>query len=136
MITGMQEIETGRVQDRIIHDEEAVEKVLTHLDLPELRVIKVTRIGKHEAGKSRMMRVTMRDEFSRMQVLRNAKSLRSFPAYSKVFINPDRTPKEQMQFKASYREFKERKQNGEDVIFYRGKSVERSKLKGNFQYGF
>ena len=83
-----------------------------------------------------MIRVTMGDESSRMQVLRNAKSLRSFPAYGKVFINPDRAPKEQMQFKASYREFKERKQNGEDVVFYRGKVVDRSKLKENFQYGF
>ena len=45
----------------------------------------------------------------------------------KVFIDPDRTPKEQEEHKKLFDDFKKRKENGENLIFRNGKISERRK---------
>lgn len=128
MVSGISELESGELAERRTHDEVEVTKILGTLDISDFKVAEVRRVGKQREGRPRLTRVTVQDENSRMKILRNAKSLRSSSAFKNIFINPDRTPKEQMRFKELHRELQERRKNGEDVILYRGNVVTRRSM--------
>ena len=125
ILTGVDELYSGNTKEKREHDEKKVKEILNELDLSTTKVKEVVRIGRQQAGVNRIMRVSLVDEDSRKNVLRNAKNLRSNTKYKKTYINPDRTPYEQKLFKACYLEFKERRSKGEDVIIYRGEIVRR-----------
>lgn len=135
VVAGIGELESGSVSERQTHDETEVNNILNALNIDGNTATDVRRVGRQRIGRTRLTRVTLDDESSRMKILRNAKSLRSISPYKRIFLNPDRTPMEQLHHRTTFREFQERKKDGEDVIMYRGKVILRTNFK-NFRNGF
>ena len=69
-------------------------------------------------GRSRLLKISVKEEESKMQILRNAKLLKSSLHYKYVFVGPDRTPREQTEYRDLLRELKEKREKGEDVVLY------------------
>lgn len=135
IISGIPEMSSGTVNDRIIHDVEAVDKVCQEVGVKNTRNFKVLRVGKPHPDKPRLLKVTCPDTVMKQQILRNSKALRTVKAYKNVFINEDQTPIQQKQSKALRSELKERRDRGEDIVIYRNQIVQRSEVK-NFQQKF
>lgn len=84
------------------------------------------RIGKIDPKKPpRLLRVTCRDAQTKREIVKKAANLRNIPKYRNVYINPDRTPKEQREHKRLTEELKRRKSLGERVKIRDGKIVSR-----------
>lgn len=132
IIAGIEELTSGSILERQVHDEENVKRIAEELNV-QVSVSQTTRIGVQRSGGKRLLRVTLRDEESRWQLLRSAKSLRSTTHFKQVFINPDRTPMEQLMFREYSKEIQERRANGEDVVFYGGRVMKRSEVRGKKQ---
>ena len=127
IITGVDELASGSTSERQAHDENRVTAIMKELNL-SISVTQSVRIGQQRSEEGRLLKVTLDDEESRTKLLRNAKSLRTSPQFKRVFINPDRTPKEQMLFRESYQELRQRRAAGEDVVYYRGTVMKRSEI--------
>lgn len=127
IFTGVEELASGNTSEREAHDEDKVKTIIDELNLSSVSVTQTARIGgKREGG--RLLKVTFSDEESRTKLLRYAKSLRTSSNFKRIFINPDRTPKEQMLFRESYQELRQRRAAGEDVVYYRGIVMKRSEI--------
>ena len=115
--------EENRQQDWMMVDE-----MLRRLHL-RVDVIKVSRIGRKNAGKTRLILVTLSSEDMKWEVLREAKNLRDFDEYHGVYINPDLTKTEREQNKKLRDEVREKREKGEDVVIYKGRIIKRSRPK-------
>ena len=58
---------------------------------------------------------------NREQVIKRARFIRRYTDWKEVFIDPDRTPKQQEEHKSLRAEFKRRKDEGENIVFRNGK---------------
>lgn len=135
IIVGVNELESGTVPERQLHDRMQVKNILEDMNLSGLQTAEIIRIGRLQSGRGRLLRVTLEDEPSKTQMLRNAKFLRSSSRFKNVYVNPDRTPKEQMTFKANLQELQERRRRGEDAVLYRGRVTASDSIK-TFRIGF
>ena len=95
-------------------------------DVSEIRDIR--RIGKDIGRGRKMIKLELSSEEVKQSVLRKARSLRHNPKYKSVFINPDRTPLQQKEFKLLREELRVRKENGEDVVIFKNKVTKRDYL--------
>ena len=98
--------------------------LLAAMKLTEIGVKSAVRLGKKN-DKPRPLMVTLDTE--REQVLKRVKMIRKWKCWLKVWIDPDRTPKEQEDHKKLFEEYKKRKQDGENLVFINGKISERRK---------
>ena len=130
ILAGVEELQSGKLSERKEQDQQKVTDIFQELEM-EPEFDELVRIGRQQEGKDRLLRITLDDDKSKREILRKAKLLRSNADFKNVFINPDRTRQEQALFKTCYRQLQERRKNGEDVIIYRGKVVERESLKRN-----
>ena len=126
----MPEISDGDAASRLKRDFEEVKDVLQTIGLPNFPIKAVSRIGKIQSGRSRLLRLTLHDEDSKAEVLRRARILRTSNRHKRVFLNPDRTPFEQSLFASMRQEMQERRGRGEDVVIYDGKVTERKQISG------
>ena len=107
------------VDDRKRHDAMEVRCMLAGMQLSEIEVKVTVRLGKKNGDKPRPLLVTLSS--LRDPVLRRARMVRRYKDWQRVFIDPDRTPKEQEDFKKLRDEFKRRKESGENVVMREGK---------------
>ena len=95
--------------------------MLAGMQLTEIEVKAAVRLGK-KGDKPRSLMVTL--DSPREPVLRRAKMIRRYRCWLTVFIDPDRTPKEQDEHKKLRNEFKRRKENGENIVMRDGKILQ------------
>ena len=132
VISGISELGNGSVDDRKHHDEKETELVLSELGISNLQHYHISRIGKPHQNRSRMIKVVCPDVQTKRTILRNGKRLRSSPHFKNVFVNEDRTPMQQDQFRKLRAELKRRKENGEDVMIRHNKIMTRHEIE-NFR---
>ena len=111
-------------EDRKKEDIMEARCLLAGMQLSRIGVKSAVRLGKKN-DKPRSLMVTLDSE--RGPVLSRAKMIRKYKCWMKVFIDPNRTPKEQEEHKKLFDDFKKRKENGENLIFRNGKISERRK---------
>ena len=128
IVSGLPEQSDGTADERRKKDEDDVERLLEKIEMSDALVEKVSRLGKISQERSRLVRVSFREEEEKTQTLRKARLLRSFEKYRGVFVNPDRTPSQQKHFTKLRQELKVRRENGEDVIIFRDRIVSKADM--------
>lgn len=130
IVSGLQEKSHGTIQERIDHDIEKCEELLSALDIHDCDIQRTIRIGRPRPDGVRLLKIEFSKESVKRSVIRNAKSLRNSKDanYRNVFINPDETYLQRIQSKRLRDEIKTRKQKGEDVVIRNGKVVPRNSL--------
>lgn len=131
IISGIPEQGNGDADERKKADMKNVEELMQQLSLCEYKntIIRTNRIGKpgKDAG-NRLLIVTFRDQDVQQDVIRKAKQLRNMAAYRKTFINPDLTPTQRNERKNLNQELRRRRNLGDEVVIWKGKVTEKSKL--------
>ena len=124
VISGLELKQDGDLEAQKADDRTKVGKVLEHFQLSEDDAADIQRIGKAGSGKRQLLRVRFVCINDRQTVLRRSREIRSH--FPDVFINPDRTPRQQEEFRKLRNELKARKESGEDVVIYKGSVVQRA----------
>ena len=121
IISGLEVKTSGTLEERKEDDVGKCREVLSRLSVSaEDSIIQVTRIGNLAKTSRPLLKVTLDSFETKRMIIRKAKDLRSdFPH---VYINPDRTPLQQLQQRELRQELKSRREKGEDVII-KGNSV-------------
>jgi hypothetical protein len=116
------------------HDQAEITKILSlvYPDLDQATIIEqnVSRLGRRREPsdsvpnpKPRPVKVVLDDSACRSNILRKAWRLKDSETYKKVGIAGDKTLEERKAEKVVRSEFHQRKQNGEDVVIFKGKVV-------------
>ena len=129
------------------HDDSELVNILRHVD-PDFDFDKVQKDGVMRLGnkrvpsaanpspKPRPIRIRFSDGVSRNKILTNARSLAG-SKFSKIGISADKTKFEREAETALRKEWKARKDNGEDVVRFRGKVIlkaERDAILSGYHY--
>ena len=132
VISGLQELSQGTVEEKRAYDLGEVKKIAVEIGVSDIEINHTMRIGKHQDGRPRLLKIVCAHHFGKMEMLRNGKLLRNSTSFERVFINPDLTPKQQVEAKKLREELNARRDRQEDVIIHRNKIIPRSQLK-NFR---
>ena len=121
VIHNLEEKISESAEERKDHDEFEVSCMLAGARLFNVNVKKAIRLGNRTDDKPgpRPLLVTL--DTDREKVIKRQRFIRGFIEWNNVFIDPDRTPKEQEEHKVLRQEFKRRKDAGENVKFRNGK---------------
>ena len=123
IISGLQEKTSGSLDERKSHDAESVKDLLVELDAQDCSIEEMTRIGRIDTSKPRLLRVKCEVE-DKFKMLRQARKLRDSSNFKNVYINPDMT-RFQRQKNAELRaELRRRREAGEKVGIRRGQVVD------------
>ena len=133
VVRGFSEATEGSVEERREFDEECLQKLLDTMELSDIQVGNVVRLGKPRSDGKRILKFDTICKDDKRRILRKASSLRASDDYKTVFIGSDLTPYQQESEKLLRKEFKERRERGEDVIIYKGAVKTRNKQRQNFQ---
>lgn len=117
-VVGLPESTAGEAGETPNHDEAAVQRMLRSIDVADVKIKRLRRVGKHAHRGKRPLLITFSDVADKWKVLKKASKLRRSPNYSSVFINEDRTQLQQLHRKRQLEELKRRRQNGENVVLY------------------
>ena len=91
VISGVQEQESGSLDERREHNTEIVQSIFKSLDSSrDFDVISVQRIGRLNPARPRLLKVELNDVNQKNEILKKAKKLRK-SAWDSVYINPDYT---------------------------------------------
>ena len=75
------------------YDIDLVRKVLSDTAIiTNASITRAERIGKADHSKTRPLRITVQDQASRLQILRNAQKVKDSANFTEIAIAPDRTP--------------------------------------------
>ena len=132
MISGVPEQVEGTVVERRQHDEKVILQIAESLDISHIEVDEITRVGRINPNKPRLLRFKCLSKESRLQMLQRSRDLSKKPEFKDVFINPDLTRKQQEEGKRLREELRRRRLAGEQVIIRRGKVVQRDSDNGKF----
>ena len=102
--------------------------MLDHLNLSDLHFSDPRRLVGNEIGK-RPLLVKLENVQQKFKLLGNTRFLRQSGSFKTVFINPDLTPRQQSERRALLEELRRRQSNGDEVVIYRNKIVEKNKIK-------
>lgn len=126
-----QDGEMGENEDKLIafnvfHD---VDSNLKPAQLEE-SVVEVVRLGKksEKPSKPRPMKIVFKNMDMKQRIQRKAKNLKKSESYNTVGISADKTRQEREQDKVLVAERNKRRDDGEDVVIFRGKVVNRVAL--------
>ena len=98
--------------------------VSSQFKIQNINIAKTTRLGRINPDKPRSLLVNLSDSSSCRYLLQNSKMLRGNPEYSKVYISPDLSPKEQEANKKLHIELRQHRQAGEtNLVIKKGKIV-------------
>lgn len=92
-------------------------------------ISEVHRIGRQSADRPRLLMVKSKSEAFKEDVLRKAKNLRNHPNFHGIYLNPDRTHLQQLCRKSLLEELNRRKDEGEDVVIFRNRVVQKRQIK-------
>ena len=96
VISGISEEMVGSIEDRAKSDFSKVKVLLQNLpNIAENGITRISRLGRQQPDKTRLLRVSFSDEDATKTILDNAKVLKEIPTYKSVYINPDRTRQQQ-----------------------------------------
>ena len=126
IVSGLQEMEEGSVEERKQWDLAKVQALFSHLEdkeEPSAGVSNTFRIGRINSSKPRLLKVVCATAEFKRSLLLKAKSLRENTEYKHVYVNPDLTPSQQAQNKQLREELRRRRNLGEEVIIRHGAIV-------------
>ena len=130
MILGLQEKAHSCAEERKKYDEEICKQVFAELNISDGEILSMQRTGKirtdGNVGK-RPLKVKLRHHFTKHEIIKKAKNLRK-TRFTGVYINHDLTPFQQAKAKEARSELNERRKNGEDVVIFRGRVVNKRSL--------
>lgn len=136
IISGISELNSGSVDDRKEHDENEIKAVINEMEIQQSpNYFQITRIGRPRQDRPRLIKLVCPDIHTKRLILRNGKSLRSSTRFRNIFVNEDRTPMQQEQFRVLRAELQRRRETGEDVVIFRQKVMKRSDIE-NFRPRF
>jgi len=137
IIHGIAEPVADTSDERIENDLLQVAAMMEELDISDVKVDKVIRLGKRMpdntnedeiSSKPRPLKVVFDNEENKLRVIRNAKNLRLAKdgGWKKVFVHQDLTPRQRQARNKLVQELKARLAQGEkDLTIYRGAVVKR-----------
>lgn len=127
MISGLVEVD-GPVSARQGHDLSEVKNLLSEIveDFDEDDIKKCHRVGRPTQTKERLLRVTFSNSELKSNVLRYARKLKFSTSYRNIYINPDRTPMQQAEYKELRSQLLVRREKGEDVVIFKKNVVPRA----------
>ena len=125
VISGLPEPSSGSVASKIESDEENVIAIADSLGIHDISVSNITRLGRPNTNKPRLLRFMCSDATTRTEFLRKARNLRNFPSYAKTFVSPDLTKLQLLEAKQLRDELKRRRTAGEQVVISGGRIVEK-----------
>lgn len=123
IVSGVPEHASGSTEEREEKDIQTISELAKALGLDEFEPEDVSRIGRINSTKSRLLRFKS-DSEDRRHILRNAKSLRKSSKFQSIYINPDMTKLQRIRNADLRREVQRRRQNGENVGIRHGQVVE------------
>ena len=131
IISGLPEMSSGSLDERRDHDQKAVDEVLDVIGVvKEGRAFRLTRIGKPQSQRPRLLKAEFKSLSIKNEILRKAKALRKSKGSADVYINEDRTPMQQLEWYKLRQKLKHRKELGEDVVIYRNNVMLRDEVQG------
>ena len=112
--------------DRKVEDrEQVVDMIENGLDVEQVEIQSIVRLGKKIEGKSRLTKVTLDSVKSKRELLNNAKKLRNSEKWGRVYITPDLSPHEREENKKLREELRKRRNEGESgLVIRRGKIIQ------------
>ena len=114
IIQGLKESKDSDPNKRKEHDIGEVKKIAKFLEV-SVDITACMRLGTKTAKKTRPLKVVLSSVKNRADLIRNSKEMRNAEAkYSKVFINPDLTPREREVDKKLVTELKKKRQENPD----------------------
>ena len=130
VISGLPEPTTGSLEERCASDRNRVSEVIGAIGVElDANSFRLTRLGKIGSSGSRLLKIECHQTVSiKNEILRNAKTLRNSLNYKNVYINEDRTPQQQLEWRQIRQIFRERKELGHDVVIYRNKVMLRDEV--------
>ena len=127
---------SGSIDERMESDHRALAEVISTMGVTnDTSSFRISRIGKTTSTRSRLLKVDCRNVCVKNEILRNAKKLRKSTHFKNIYINEDRTPQQQQEWRRIRQDLKQRREAGEDVVIYRNKVILREELQG-FQKPF
>lgn len=115
-------LEEASKEEEVHHDLLFMNDLLNELKI-EATVSNVIRHGRRTKDKSRPMQISVPNAEVKNEILKNAKLLKKSEDENikKVFISPDRTPKQRKELKAMIAEVIRRREDGENVALVNDK---------------
>lgn len=126
ILQGVEETEIGTIEERNRHDENKIQEVIQELGVSDAVFGNFRRIGRKPRVGPRLLKVRLNDHQKKTEILAKSRHLRNSQSFSKVFLRPDRTSMQQEYDYMLKAELQGRRQNGEDVVLYRGRVVDRN----------
>ena len=127
IIKGFPEAEEGSVNERRAFDEKNLQELLDYLELSDVEVGNIFRVGKPRSDGKRLLKFSTTTQENKRKILKRASYLRTSDSYKSVFLGADLTPVQQEKDRLLRTELKERRERGEDVVIYKGKVQDRRK---------
>ncbi|MES9880232.1 MAG: hypothetical protein ABW185_05050 [Sedimenticola sp.] len=116
LVFNIKEAESDNKLEQSTHDmlklNDLINELGTKTDISE-----VVRLGR-EGRYPRPLRFRVLNFKDKSELLSNAKSLKSKAGYERVFLSPDRTPREREEYKKLVTEMKARRDRGENVRIF------------------
>ena len=125
VIFNLQEPNGSESSERYREDEEKCGKIFVEeLNVQDLRIEKLIRIGKKTENRRRPLLVKLGSEDERKTVMKAASKLRNSKNFERLYISKDMTVSEREKEKKLREELSQRKQQGEsELIIRRGKII-------------
>ena len=125
IVSGLPENASGTIRDRIRTDMEVLGKVIHELGVEDFHP-QVTRIGRINPSRPRLLRFKCDTIDSKISLLRASRNLRYSSHFRGVYINSDLTKMQRETDKALRTEMRRRREAGESVLIRRGRIVDQS----------
>lgn len=124
IVSGIAEHTSGNVEERKKKDGEAISRLAEEIGVNDLAPKEVSRIGRVDPAKPRLLRFKCEDIDTRRQMLRDSKNLRKSDHFQGIYINPDLTKYQRIRDAELRKEVKKRRGGGENVGIRRGQIVD------------
>lgn len=128
VVSGIPEHSSGDLEERREKDAHTLEELGKEVGVDNLDVDPddVSRIGRLDLNKPRLLRFKCDDGDTRRLLLKNSKDLRKSSNFQNVYINPDLTYFQRKRNADLRKEVKQRRESGENVGIRRGRIIDLS----------
>lgn len=130
IVRGISESTCGSSDDRIAEDREKCKDMFKTLDLDDVPIQHVMRLGKKHSGNKRLLKICLSNATDRDKALRNSRQLKETEEFSDVFLQPDMTIYQQKVHQELRKELKHARDMGHQVVIYKGRVVDRASIRG------
>lgn len=133
IVSGISEHSSGDLKERRQRDIDVIELLAREIGVDDIDLdpYEVSRVGRLDCNRPRLLRFKCDKIEARRQFLRNSRNLRKSPEFRSVYINPDLTLLQRKRNFDLRKEVKQRREDGENVGIRRGRISDLSQ-KTNF----